>query len=126
MGEMNELSPEAGTFLCRFSIPILLDDERVQYFPVVGVFRRIPFDQVDRWVMRPDGRARTDRELASEVLLELRRPLGATGKTAALQFAIGEVIEVGRAAAIIVATFLAELPREEEGELANALESSEA
>ncbi|MET3495101.1 hypothetical protein [Variovorax boronicumulans] len=126
MGEMNELSPEAGTFLCRFSIPIQLDEERFQYFPVVGVFRRIPFDQVDRWVMRPDGRARTDRELASEVLLELRRPLGFTGKTAALQFDIGEVIEVGRAAAIIVATFLAELPREEESALANAFESSAA
>ena len=124
MGVMNELSPEVGTFLCRFSIPIRLDEDRFQYFPVVGVFRRIPFDQVDRWVMRPDGRARTDRDLASEVLLELRRPLGSTGKTAALQFGVGDVIEVDRAAAIIVATFLAELPRGAEQELENELEGA--
>ncbi|WP_332875290.1 hypothetical protein [Variovorax sp. IB41] len=105
------------TFVCRFSIPIRLDEERFQYFPVVGVFRSMPFDQVDRWVMRPDGRARTDRELAAEVLLELRRPLGSSGKTAALQFGITDVLEVDRAAAIIVATFLSELPRGAQREL---------
>lgn len=113
MGALRELSPEAGTFLSRFSIPVQLDDERFQYVPVVGVFRRIPFEHVDHWVMRPDGRARTDRELAAEVLVELRRPLGSSGKTAALPYDIGEVLEVERAAAIIVATFLAELPRGE-------------
>ncbi|MDH6166262.1 hypothetical protein M2282_001403 [Variovorax boronicumulans] len=116
MGAMNELSPVAGTFLCRFSIPIRLDEERFQYFPVVGVFRSIPFDQVDRWVMRPDGRARSDRELAAEVLVELRRPLGSTGKTASLRFEIADVLDVARAAAIVVATFLAELPRGTEQE----------
>jgi hypothetical protein len=121
MGAMAELSPEVDTFLCRFSIPIRLDEERFQYFPVVGVFRSMPFDQVDRWVMRPDGRARTDRELAAEVLVELRRPLGSTGKTALLQFGITEVLEVDRAAAIIVATFLSELPRGAERELASEL-----
>jgi hypothetical protein len=121
MGVMNELSPEAGTFVCRFSIPIRLDEDRFQYFPVVGVFRSMPFDQVDQWVMRPDGRARTDRELATEVLLELRRPLGSTGKTASLQFGITDVLEVARAAAIIVATFLAELPRGAERELESEL-----
>ncbi|WP_256219125.1 hypothetical protein [Variovorax sp. 770b2] len=109
------------TFLCRFSIPIRLDEERFQYFPVVGVFRSMPFDQVDRWVMRPDGRPRTDRDLAAEVLVELRRPLGSTGKTALLQFGITEVLEVDRAAAIIVATFLSELPRGAERELASEL-----
>jgi len=124
MGAMNELSPEAGTFLCRFSIPIRVDEERFQYFPVVGVFRSMPFDQVDRWVMRPDGRARTDRDLAAEVLLELRRPLGSTGKTASLQFGVGDVIEVDRAAAIIVATFLAELPRAMPREPENELEGA--
>ena len=121
MGVKNELSPEVDTFLCRFSIPIRLDEERFQYFPVVGVFRSMPFDQVDRWVMRPDGRPRTDRELAAEVLLELRRPLGSSGKTALLQFGIGDVLEVDRAAAIIVATFLAELPRGAERELESEL-----
>jgi hypothetical protein len=118
---MNELSPEAGTFVCRFSIPIRLDEDRFQYFPVVGVFRSMPFDQVDQWVMRPDGRARTDRELAAEVLLELRRPLGSMGKTASLQFGITDVLEVARAAAIIVSTFLAELPRGAERELESEL-----
>ena len=121
MGVMNELSPEVGTFVCRFSIPIRLDEDRFQYFPVVGVFRSMPFDQVDQWVMRPDGRARTDHELAAEVLLELRRPLGSTGKTASLRFGITEVLEVARAAAIIVSTFLAELPRGAERELESQL-----
>ena len=121
MGVMNELSPEVGTFVCRFSIPIRLDEDRFQYFPVVGVFRSMPFDQVDQWVMRPDGRARTDHELAAEVLLELRRPLGSTGKTASLRFGITEVLEVARAAAIIVSTFLAELPRGAEREFESQL-----
>lgn len=121
MGVMNELSPEVDTFVCRFSIPVRLDEERFQYFPVVGVFRSMPFEQVDQWVMRPDGRARTDRELAAEVLLELRRPLGSTGKTASLRFGISDVLEEVRAAAIIVSTFLAELPRGAERELERGL-----
>jgi len=124
MGAMKELSLEAGAFLCRFNIPIRLDEDRHQYVPVLGVFRRIPFDRLDQWVMRADGRPRTDRDLAAEVLLELRRPLGTTGKTASLRLSLGEIIEFDRAAAIIVATFLAELPREaacgEDLELARA------
>jgi hypothetical protein len=124
MGVMNELSSEAGTFLCRFSIPIRLDEERFKYVPVVGTFRSIPFGQIDRWVMRPDGRPRTDRELAVEALLELRRPLGSTARTGPFQLGIGDVVEVDRAAAIIVATFLAELPRGVEREFEDELKST--
>ncbi|QNK66505.1 hypothetical protein H7F35_25425 [Variovorax sp. PAMC26660] len=112
MGAMSEVLPEASAFLCRFNIPIRLDEDRHQYVPVFGIFRRIPYDQLDRWVMQSDGRPRTDRDLAAEVLLELRRPLGPTGKTAPLHLSVREVIEFDRAATIIVATFLAELPRE--------------
>jgi hypothetical protein len=126
MGVMNELSSEADTFLCRFSIPIRLDEERFQYVPVVGTFRSIPSGQVDRWVMRPDGRPRTDRELAAEALLELRRPLGSTARTAPFQLGIGDVVEVDRAAAIIVATFLAELPRGAEREFEDGFEGTKS
>ncbi|MFH0130548.1 hypothetical protein ACGLHS_10080 [Variovorax sp. VaC1] len=104
--------PEAGTFLYLFKIPILLDETRHRYVPVIGVFRRMPPDRLDQWVMRPDGRPRTDHELASEVLVALHRPLGTAGKAAPGQFNVSKLIEFDRAAAIVVATFLAELPRE--------------
>ena len=74
------------TFFCNLNVPILVGEDRYKYVPIVGVFRAIAMDDVDAWVMHADGRPRSDRELAAEVLVEIRRPLGATGRTAPLPF----------------------------------------
>ncbi|MDH6594785.1 hypothetical protein M2165_004674 [Variovorax sp. TBS-050B] len=100
------------TFFCNLSVPILVSEDRYKYFPFVAVFRGIPFDQVDAWVMHPDGRPRSDRELAAEVLLELRRQPGETSEgELPAAFEVSDILQLDRAAAIIVATFLAALPR---------------
>ncbi|WP_295986883.1 hypothetical protein [uncultured Variovorax sp.] len=99
------------TFFCNLSVPILVGEDRYKYVPIVGVFRSIPFDQVDEWVMHPDGRPRSDRELAAEVLVEIRKPLGSSGRTAAHAFDVADILQLDRAAAIVVSTFLAALPR---------------
>ncbi|KQU91134.1 hypothetical protein ASC78_19365 [Variovorax sp. Root318D1] len=99
------------TFFCNFSVPILVAEDRYKYVPVVGVFRSIPVDQIDKWVMHPGGGPRSDRELASEVLVEVRKPLGTSGRTVPHSFEVADVLHLDRAAAIVVSTFLAALPR---------------
>jgi hypothetical protein len=99
------------TFFCNLSVPILVGEDRYKYVPIVGVFRSIPFDQVDEWVMSSDGAPRSDRELAAEVLVEIRKPLGASGRTAPHAFDVADILQLDRAAAIVVSTFLAALPR---------------
>ena len=57
------------TFFCNLNVPILVGEDRYKYVPIVGVFRTIAMDDVDAWVMHADGRPRSDRELAAEVLV---------------------------------------------------------
>lgn len=99
------------TFFCNLSVPILVGEDRYKYIPVVGVFRSIPFEQIDEWVMHPDGKPRSDRELAAEVLVEIRVPLEMSGGPAARAFDIADLLQLDRAAAIVVSTYLAALPR---------------
>ena len=99
------------TFSCNLSLPILVGEDRYKYVPVVGVFRSIPFDQVDEWVMHPGGGPRSDRELAAEVLVEIRKPLGTSGRTVPHSVEVADILQLDRAAAIVVSTFLAALPR---------------
>lgn len=47
------------TFFCNLSLPVLVGEDRYRYLPVVAVFRSIPFDQLDEWVMHPDGQPRS-------------------------------------------------------------------
>ena len=100
------------TFFCNLNVPILVGEDRYKYIPVVGVFRSIPSDQVDAWVMHPGGGGpRSDRDLAAEVLVEIRKPLGTSGRTVPHSFEVADVLQLDRAAAIVVSTFLAALPR---------------
>ncbi|WPH16517.1 hypothetical protein [Variovorax paradoxus] len=99
------------TFFCNLSLPVLVGEDRYRYLPVVAVFRSIPFDQVDEWVMHPDGQPRSDRELAAEVLVEIREPAGGSARSAPHSFEVADVLQLDRAAAIVVSTFLAALPR---------------
>lgn len=98
-------------FFCNLSLPVLVGEDRYRYLPVVAVFRSIPFDQVDEWVMHPDGQPRSDRELAAEVLVEIREPAGGSVRSALHSFEVADVLQLDRAAAIVVSTFLAALPR---------------
>lgn len=98
------------TFSRKVSVPIAIDEERYKYVPIVAVFRRIPPESVDQWVMR-DGKPRSDRELASEVLVDVRKPIANSGSIAAHELRVADVLHLDRAAAIIVSTFLSVLPR---------------
>ena len=99
------------TFSCNLSLPVLVGEDRYKYVPVVGVLRSIPFDQVDEWVMHPGDGPRRDRELAAAVLVEIRKPLGTSGRTVPHSFEVADILQLDRAAAIVVSTFLAALPR---------------
>ncbi|MET3442698.1 hypothetical protein ABIC94_003486 [Variovorax paradoxus] len=99
------------TFFCNLSVPILVGEDRYKYIPVIGVFRSIPFEQIDEWVMHPDGRPRSDRELAAEVLVEIRRSPENSGQEVARPFEVADILQLDRAAAIVVSTYLAALPR---------------
>lgn len=107
MGVMNDL----GLFSCRLDLPVRDDEGGYKCIPIIGICRRVLVDQVDTWMMHPDGRPRSDQELASEVVVELRRQPSTTADLESLQLDIADVLGYDRAAAIIVAMFLAELPR---------------
>jgi len=42
---------------------------------------------------------------------EIRKPLGSSGRTAPHAFDVADILQLDRAAAIVVSTFLAALPR---------------
>ena len=98
------------SFACRVSIPIATAEKQgFRYVPAVAVFRRIPPETLDSWLM-PGGKARDDRELEREVLIEIRHAGDASG-AAPQRFDVSEVLDVGRAASLLVSTFLSSLPR---------------
>jgi len=94
-------------------VPVLLTENRRKHILIVGVFSAsIAADNVDEWLMRPDGKPRSDRELAIEVLVEIRKPLRTDGRSSALHtLSINDLLQSDNAAAIVVSTFLAALPR---------------
>lgn len=101
----------AKTLVCHFDLPIRLGGAEYRYIPVTASFREISADHLGRWLMHPDGRPRADRELAKEVLLNLQRSHKETGLTSPLLLDVNEVVHFDKAAAIIVAAFLAAMPR---------------
>jgi hypothetical protein len=103
------------TFSCAMVIPVLDDGGHRVQIPVIGIFRaRIAAKSVDEWVMRPDGTPRSDLELATEVLLAIRRPLGADWRSAPYALSVTTILGLDSAAAIVVSTFLAAIPRSAE------------
>lgn len=106
---------DCATLSCAMVIPVLDDrDDRVRV-PVIGIFRAsIAAESIDEWVVRPDGTPRSDRELATEVLLAIRRPLWADGHRAPYALSVATILASDSAAAIVVSTFLAAIPRRAE------------
>jgi len=101
----------AKALVCRFDLPIRLGRTDYKCIPVAALFREIPADRIGQWLMHPDGRPRADRDLAKEVLLELRRLYKERDQASALLLDVNEVVEFDKAAAIIVAACLAVMPR---------------
>ncbi|MDP9932597.1 hypothetical protein [Variovorax paradoxus] len=90
----------------------MIDAARRKCIPIVCMFRSsLTAKDVDQWVMHPNGTPRSDRELAAEALVEIRRPAGARGQTGLRAFDVADILELDCAAAIVVSTYLAILPR---------------
>jgi hypothetical protein len=109
---MAALVDGAGTFSWTMEVPVMLDAIHRQCIPIVVVFRSgLPVEDVDQWVMHPNGMPRSDRELAAEVLLEVRQSVGSRGQTVPHALDVADILELDSAAAIVVSTYLAVLPR---------------
>jgi hypothetical protein len=104
---MNKNSSAPDKFSCAMDLPILVGGER-GYVPVVAVFRCIPSANSDEWVMS-SGQPRSDGDLAAEVLVEVIGVHRGIGNVAPQRFDVPEILEVDRAAALVVATFLSTL-----------------
>ena len=99
----------ADTFSWTMEVPVMLDASRRQCIPVVVVFRSdLMAEDVDEWVMHPDGTPRSDRELAAEVLIEARQVIATRGRTS---LDVAGILQLDSATAIVVSTYLAVLPR---------------
>ena len=105
------LKVEEEKFSRPMDLPILIG-EQCKYVPVIAAFRYMASDNIDNWLVS-DGKPRSDRDLAVEVLLEVRGLPGVDGAVQGRHYSVLEVLEFGRAAALVVSTFLAELPRSE-------------
>lgn len=108
---MTTLVDGAGTFSCAMELPVMLDEVHRQYIPVVGVFRSgLAAEEVDQW-MHANGTPRSDLELAAEVLVEICSLARTHGRTRRQALNVADVLKLDSAAAIVVSTFLAALPR---------------
>lgn len=93
-----------------FSWPVKVPvpaEGRYVFAEFTGVFRYIPSDQVDAW-LAPDGKPRTDRELAADVLLEVQDVRGDDGEVMTTSpELVARMLAVDRAPSAVVATFMA-------------------
>ncbi|MDR6889730.1 MULTISPECIES: hypothetical protein [Variovorax] len=90
-------------------LPILVGED-CKYIPVIAAFRCMPSEDIDNWLVA-DGKPRSDRDLAAEILLEVKGVPSADGMLPGRHYSVLEVLELGRAAALVMSMFLAELPR---------------
>lgn len=106
------LKAEEEKFSRPMDLPILVGED-CKYVPVIAAFRYMPIDNIDNWLVS-NGKPRSDRDLATEILLEVRGLPSADGSRQGRHYSVLEVLEFERAAALVVSMFLAELPRPEE------------
>lgn len=91
-------------------LPILMGEER-KYVPVIAVFRYIAIENIDEWVMF-EGRPRSDRDIATEILIGVQGLPGAEGGPGR-HYSVAEVLAFELASALVVSVFLSQLPRPE-------------
>lgn len=106
---MDKMPTNASEFSCLVDLPILIGVER-RRVPVIAVFRGLPKPDLEEWVM-PGGVPRSDHELATEILSELRCAGGNNGRSWPRSFCIATVLDLDSASALLVATFLSESAR---------------
>lgn len=98
-----------GSFACRLRIPVAGGAQNSRYVLVMAVFRRIPLESVNAWLM-PNGQPRSDHALATDVLIEVQRISNDTH--APLQrYDVADILSVEQAASLLVAAFLSALPQ---------------
>ena len=97
-------------FSCPINTVIQVGANTCQRVDVVLVFRSIPAEAVDNWVM-PNGRPRSDRELADEVLLDVQTTSQSGFDELWKPIRISDVLSTDRGTAMVVSAFLAALPR---------------
>lgn len=110
---MNIGPSTSGEFTCSMELPLLIADEYYRYFPVIAIFRRLPGESVSEWVM-PNGRPRNDRDLAAEILVSVRHVRRTDRTPSTPELSISRVLQLDRAAALVVSTFLSVLPQPSE------------
>ena len=93
----------SNSFSVDIELPVLLNGRR-QTSPARVVFKKIPREALTRWMLDQDGCYRSDKDLLTEVLLDVVNPYRPTQRsaTAMLNDAIGDE----RTAAFLVAVFL--------------------
>jgi hypothetical protein len=106
MKEAADMLKAEERFSRPMDLPILIGSE-CTYVPVIAAFRRMPSDNIDNWLI-PNGQPRSDRDLAAEVLLEVRGLPSVDGHRRGRHYSVIEVLEFERAAALVISTFLAE------------------
>lgn len=100
-----------GVFSAHLRLPVLVGTGRAAHISALIVFRQIDPLAIDAWLM-PGGRSRSDRDLAVDVLLEIRE----VGQDILVPPRIldpARIVLVDQAAALIVSSFLSLLPRPE-------------
>ncbi|MFS2049496.1 hypothetical protein ACEN9J_12040 [Variovorax sp. Varisp41] len=93
----------AKTFASDIDLPFLVRARR-QVIAVKAVFRCIPRNELNQWMVGPSGSYRTDVDMLTEVLLEVIDLQGLTGRTS--RSMLNDAICDERAAAMLVAVFL--------------------
>lgn len=102
---------QADCFTCPIDLPVrIAGTDLYRYRPVIVVFRGVPGEVVNAWLM-PRGEPRSDRDLASDVVVTIRSPRPEDDRASNEELAVPSVLEMDRAAALVVSTFLSLLPQ---------------
>lgn len=97
-------APKTFTWAVRVPVPA---DNGYVYARFVGVFKYLPSDEIDAWLVR-DGKPRRDSELAAEILLGVNELKGEDGQVLrSSPELVTKVLAVDRTASAVVATFIA-------------------
>lgn len=92
---------------CQMRIPLC--EEAKEWSLVVGIFRRVPTEEVNFWLM-PQGRPRSDHELAREVLLEIQS-VSQEPDMPSCRLDVLNILNNPQAVAVIISTYLSLLPK---------------
>lgn len=108
-------SAQTDSFSCQMWLPM---DEEVSdqgWVLVLGLFRRIRSEDLNFWLM-PQGRSRSDRDLAEDVLLELQQ-ISKDTYAPLREIDIPSILGSERATTLIVSIYLSILQSQDGGQV---------